>query len=118
MNLLCVVRYRLRALFRGAQLDRETEQEMRFHIDMVAREYQAAGYTPAEARRRALQDFGGLTRKKEETRGVRGGCAGWRLDCRVTVSHGLVRLRAFSYPSGESGSSRANWRHTRIAATA
>jgi predicted permease len=91
MNLLRVVRYRLRALLRGAQLDRETEEEMRFHVDMVAREYEAAGHTPAEARRRALQDFGGLTRKKEETRGARG--VRWLEDLGRDLRYGLRMLR-------------------------
>jgi predicted permease len=91
MNLLRVVRYRLRALFRGGQLDRETEEEMRFHVDMVAREYEAAGHTPPEARRRALQDFGGLTRKKEETRGARG--VRWLEDLGRDLRYGLRMLR-------------------------
>jgi predicted permease len=91
MNLLRVLRYRLRALFRGAQLDRDTEEEMRFHVDMVAREYEAAGHTPQEARRRALQDFGGLTRKKEETRGARG--VRWLEDLGRDLRYGLRMLR-------------------------
>jgi predicted permease len=91
MNLLRVVRYRLRALFRGAQLDRETEEEMRFHVDMVAREYEAGGHSPQEARRRALQDFGGLTRKKEDARGARG--VRWLEDLGRDLRYGLRMLR-------------------------
>jgi predicted permease len=91
MNLLRVVRYRLRALFRGAQLDRETEEEMRFHVDMVAREYQADGHSPQEARRRAPMAFGGVTRKKEETRGARG--VRWLEDLGRDLRYGLRMLR-------------------------
>jgi predicted permease len=91
MKLLRVVRYRLRALYRGAQLDRETEEEMRFHVDMVAREYEAAGHTPQEARRRALLDFGGLTRKQEEARGARG--VRWLEDLGRDLRYGLRMLR-------------------------
>jgi predicted permease len=72
MNPLRVLRYRLRAFFRRSALDREMDEEMRFHLEMVAREHEAAGHSPEEARRRARLEFGGVDRKQEEVRDARG----------------------------------------------
>lgn len=48
--------------------DDEMSEEMRFHIDMEAAELERMGVPPAEARRRALADFGGVRRYTEEGR--------------------------------------------------
>ena len=72
MNLFRTLRFRLRALFRGAQLDREMDDEMRFHLEMEARENVAAGAAAHEAHRRAAIAFGGRERVREEMRDARG----------------------------------------------
>jgi len=66
---------RLRSLFRSAALDRELDDEMRFHLEhQIAMEI-AAGKSAEEARTAALAGFGGVTRIKEECRETRG--FGW-----------------------------------------
>ena len=61
-----------RALARRRQDERELDEEMGFHVDMEAARHERAGLAPAEARRRALRDFGGVERYKEEVRDERG----------------------------------------------
>ena len=51
--------------------DAEMSEEMRFHVDMEAAELERIGLTPAEARRRALANFGGVRRYTEEGREMR-----------------------------------------------
>jgi predicted permease len=60
-------------IFRRTRLEREMDDEMRFHIDMEAAELERSGLSPDEARRRALASFGGIQRHKEEGRESRGG---------------------------------------------
>lgn len=66
------LRYRLRALFRRGTLERDLDDELRFHLEREAEKYEAAGLSPAEARRRAQLVFGGVDRAKEEDRDARG----------------------------------------------
>ena len=63
---------RLHALFRGDQLDRGLNVEMRFHIEMETEKNIALGLGPDEARTRALRSFGPMEKHKEETREARG----------------------------------------------
>jgi predicted permease len=91
VNPLRIMRYRLQALFRGADLARETDEEMRFHLDMAASEYEAAGLSPDEARRRALLDFGGVAGKKEEAQDARG--VRWLHDLVEDVRYGFRMVR-------------------------
>jgi putative ABC transport system permease protein len=66
------VRRRLRLLARRAEVDRELDEELRFHLEMEVEDRIRSGMAPAEARRTALRDFGGVDRYKEEVRDVRG----------------------------------------------
>src|SRR5689334_4502582 len=66
------LRYRMRALFRRAALERELDDELRFHIEREADQYERAGMSREEAVRRARLAFGGVDRMKEESRGARG----------------------------------------------
>ena len=45
---------RIRNVFRPAELAREIDEELQFHVDMRARDYAAQGMPPDEARARAL----------------------------------------------------------------
>ena len=47
-------------------LEREMDDEMRFHVEMEAADLAARGVPADEARRRALVSFGGVQRYKEE----------------------------------------------------
>ena len=53
-------------------VEAEVDAEMRAHIEQEIVEHIAAGVPRAEARRRALLDFGGVQRYKEEARDVLG----------------------------------------------
>jgi predicted permease len=60
--------HRLRALISGSTVERELDEELRFHIDRQAEQYVLQGIEPAEAHRRARLQFGGLEPIKEEYR--------------------------------------------------
>src|SRR5689334_8779754 len=66
------LRYRLRALFRRDTLEREMDDELRFHIEREAEKYVRAGAEPNDALRRARIAFGGVERAKEASRDGRG----------------------------------------------
>ena len=62
---------RIQAFFRSAQLDRELEAEMLAHVQFATEENLERGMSPAEARRRALIQFGGPQQSKEQHREAR-----------------------------------------------
>jgi predicted permease len=70
--MLSGLRVRLRALFRKAEVERELDEELRFHLEKETEQNRARGMGPVEARRAALVSFGGVERVKEESRDVRG----------------------------------------------
>src|ERR1051325_12113593 len=63
---------RLRALFHKTQMERELEEELRFHLEKEIEQNIARGMNAEEARLAALRSFGGVERVKEESRDVRG----------------------------------------------
>ena len=63
---------RLNNLFHKDAVERETDQEMRFHLERQIAEHVAAGIPLEEARRAALLEFGGVEQFKEECREARG----------------------------------------------
>ncbi|HKG90336.1 MAG TPA: ABC transporter permease [Gemmatimonadaceae bacterium] len=65
------MRWLSRLLGRSA-FERSMDDEMRYHVDMEARELERGGMSPAGARRAALVAFGGVERFKEEGRDARG----------------------------------------------
>jgi predicted permease len=60
--------HRLRALFRRRAVERDIDDELRFHFDRQVEKYTRAGHGEAEAVRRARLEFGGLDQIKEEYR--------------------------------------------------
>lgn len=71
-RLLFKLKRRLRALFRRTQVERELDDELRFHLEKEIEQNVARGMSPDEARWTALRSFGGVERVKEESRDVRG----------------------------------------------
>jgi hypothetical protein len=61
----------LRGLLRRRQIDDEIAEELRDHLERAIEAHQSRGASPAEARRLALRDLGGLTQTVEATRAVR-----------------------------------------------
>src|ERR1700686_4211420 len=72
MRRLQSISHRLRSLYRKDEVERETQQELRFHLERQIAEHAATGMSPEEARRAALLEFGGVEQFKEECREARG----------------------------------------------
>ena len=63
--------FRLRALARSRQMDREVDDEIASHLAEATDEYVRQGFSPEEARRAALRSFGGVLQTREAHRQVR-----------------------------------------------
>jgi hypothetical protein len=50
--MLTDLRYRLRAFFRRSHIERDLDDELRFHLDRQKDKYLASGMSPTEAARR------------------------------------------------------------------
>jgi putative ABC transport system permease protein len=64
---------RVVAVMRKRAVETEIDEELRFHVDMLTREYLRAGMAESEARRSALRRFGNVALVKEMSRDARGG---------------------------------------------
>jgi predicted permease len=64
--------YRFRALFRRGKMDRELDDELRFHLERETEKHVRAGMSPEDAARRARIEFGGVESAKEASRDGRG----------------------------------------------
>src|SRR5262245_28970047 len=62
----------LRALLRKSEMERELEEELRYHIDRQTEQNIRLGMNPEEARYAARKAFGGVAQAKERSRDVRG----------------------------------------------
>ncbi|MFZ0414062.1 MAG: ABC transporter permease [Candidatus Acidiferrales bacterium] len=62
----------LSRLFRREKQDTQLDSELRFHVEQQIADLIAEGVAPAEARRRALAQFGGVEHIKEDCREARG----------------------------------------------
>jgi putative ABC transport system permease protein len=62
----------LRVVFRRTAVERDLEEELRFHVDMQVQQNLARGMTLDEAREAAYRSFGGYERVKEQCRDARG----------------------------------------------
>jgi putative ABC transport system permease protein len=73
MYWLRLLRTRLRGLLRKQSVERELEEELRFHLRMRAEENVRRGMAPDEAESAALRSFGQWARIKEDCRDFKGG---------------------------------------------
>jgi hypothetical protein len=64
---------RLRSLFLRRRLERDMQEEMRQHLERASERLVARGFSPEEARRGALREFGNVAYLQEKARDVRGG---------------------------------------------
>src|SRR5712664_2118291 len=62
---------RLRSLLRREEVERELDEEMRYHLHRKAEEYVAAGLSPEDARHAALRAMDGIEQHKEQCRDMR-----------------------------------------------
>ena len=91
MRWLTKISLRFRSLYLRRAADRELDSELHFHVERQIAENIAAGMTPAEARRAALREFGGVEELKEECREMRN--INWLQDFIQDVRFGLRMLR-------------------------
>jgi predicted permease len=68
MSLFARVRSWFRASSQRADFEREMQDEMRIHLELYQAELRRQGVPDAEARRRALAEFGSVEARKEECR--------------------------------------------------
>ena len=66
------LRYRLRAMFSRDAVERELDDELRFHVEREAEKYEREGMPRDEAFRRARIALGGVEQTKEVSRDARG----------------------------------------------
>jgi putative ABC transport system permease protein len=62
---------RLRSLLRRGRVERELDEELRYHLDRQIEDNLARGMTAKEARLAALRAMGGIEQQKEECRDMR-----------------------------------------------
>lgn len=80
----------LRGWFRSSQLDRELDEELRFHFDSQVQANLEAGMTPAEARRSAALMIGNPEPIREASRDGRAGA--WTRQFGRDLAHGIRSL--------------------------
>ena len=61
---------RFLAIFRKRRLDRDLDNELRFHIDSLIEQNLRRGMSPDRARHEAQRSFGGVEQVKEADRSV------------------------------------------------
>ena len=91
MTRLRIFLFRLLALVRSRQMNREIDDEITSHLAEATEEYVQQGLSPEEARRAAQRSFGGVTQTKEVYRHVRSFV--WLEDLARDLRHALRTLR-------------------------
>ena len=113
---LRIIALRLRSLWRGADLDRELDEELRYHVERQVDANIAGGMTPDEPARAALRAIGGVEQRKEEMRDTRGvsidreparATCGWRSG-NCASSPALPRRRSCRWRSASAPTPRSS----------
>ncbi len=91
MRWLIKVFLRARSLFHRRAVDEELDAELRSHLEREIAANVSAGMSPAEARRTAMREFGGVESLKEECRDMRQ--VNWIQDLAQDLRYGLRMLR-------------------------
>jgi len=73
MSRLLGLTYRLRSLLRRSAADRETRDELAYHLECAEKAYVERGMDAASARRRAVAELGGVDAWRDATADVRTG---------------------------------------------
>src|SRR4051812_21602520 len=98
LNALRITTRRATAPTRSTIDDREMSDEMRFHIEMEARDLMSGGMPAEEAERVARATFGGVERYREEGRDARG--SRWYSDLTQDIRYArrsLGRNRGYAF---------------------
>src|SRR5262245_63540192 len=70
--MLSKLRTTLRAMLGKSEIERELDEELRYHIEQQTEQNIRLGMNPEEARVAALKAFGGVEQAKEHSRDARG----------------------------------------------
>jgi putative ABC transport system permease protein len=89
--MLTKLKTRLRALLRRSEMERELDEELRYHIERQTEQNIGMGMNPEEARYAARKAFGGVERAKEWSRDARG--VRWLEELWQDLHYGLRMLR-------------------------
>jgi macrolide transport system ATP-binding/permease protein len=84
-------RLRLRSILLGRRVERELDEELRFHLEHKIGEGMANGLSPREARYAAMRAIDGLEQRKEEMRDMRR--IHWLTDFLDDVHYAIRSLR-------------------------
>ncbi len=84
-------RTRLRALLRRSEMERELDEEIRYHVDQQTQQNIRLGMNPEDARYAARKAFGGVELAKERSRDARG--VRWIDEVWQDMRYGLRMLR-------------------------
>lgn len=68
---LYTIPLRMRSLLHRKEVEKELSDELQFHVEQKTRGYIAAGLAPAEARSKAIREFGGVELSRENCRDAR-----------------------------------------------
>ena len=90
-RLLHTLPLRLKSIFRGSVVEREMDEELRFHLEHRIEEGIAAGLSPVDARLAALRAMDGLDLRREQIRDARR--IHWLTDFVDDVRYALRSLR-------------------------
>src|SRR5262245_51264964 len=72
MVMLSKLKTRLRAILRKSEMERELDEELRYHIEQQTEQNIRLGMSPEQARNAARKAFGGVEQAKERSRDARG----------------------------------------------
>src|SRR5262245_14302935 len=70
--MLSKLKTRLRALLNRSEMERELDDELRYHVERQTEQNIRLGMNPKEARYEAHKTFGGVEQSKERSRDARG----------------------------------------------
>src|SRR5499426_4251826 len=87
IEMLSNLRTRLRALLRKSEMERELDEELRYHVERQTEQNIRLGINPEESRTTARKAFGGVEQAKEQSRDARG--VRWLEDLVHDLRHGV-----------------------------
>ena len=82
---------RVRSLFRRRQVEQELDEELAYHLEQRARDFESKGLSAGDARVAALREMHGMEARKEECRDMRK--VNWIQDLIQDVGYGARMLR-------------------------
>ncbi|HKQ92034.1 MAG TPA: ABC transporter permease [Blastocatellia bacterium] len=88
--MLSKLKTRLRAVLLKSEMERELDEELRYHIEQQTEQNIRLGMNPEEAKQSALKSFGGVEQAKERSRDARG--VRWLENCWQDIRFGVRML--------------------------